>query len=131
MKRAAIDASAWLAFLGREPGGERVAEWLGGSLLSAVNYAEVLQKTLAMGATPDRVQAATRAFSVTIVPFEASYALRTAELALATRAQGVSLADRACLALGMAERIPVVTADRHWQQLGLDVELVLIRGADQ
>lgn len=130
MKRAAIDASAWLAFLGREPGGEKVAEWLGGSLISAVNYSEVLQKTLALGASADRVQAAARAFSVTIVPFEANSARRVAELALTTRSQGISLADRACLALGLAEKVPVVTADRYWQTLGLDVELILIRGAE-
>jgi ribonuclease VapC len=130
VKRAAIDASAFLAYLGRETGGELVGEYLRGSLMSAVNYSEVLQKTLGMGAPVERVQAAARAFQLAIVPFDAEAARGTAELAARTAGRGVSLADRACLALGMANQLPIITADRAWRDLELGVEIVLIRGGD-
>jgi PIN domain nuclease of toxin-antitoxin system len=40
---------------------------------------------------------------------------------------GLSLADRACLALAKQRGLPVLTADRIWQTLDLGVAVVLIR----
>lgn len=44
-----------------------------------------------------------------------------------TKARGLSLADRACLALARRLNVPVVTADREWADLNLGVIVQLIR----
>ncbi len=51
----------------------------------------------------------------------------SADLRSATRAHGLSLGDRACLALARSAGLPVLTADREWRGVGLDMEIELIR----
>ena len=114
-----IDASALIAFLRREPGAALVRGVLGkGAVISAVNVSEVL----ATLATPDRTAAVIfddlnrRLFGETlrIVPFDGAYALATARLRPLTRSSGLSLGDRACLALAQATAGHALTADRRW-----------------
>lgn len=60
-------------------------------------------------------------------PFDREAALAAGELRLSTRAYGLSLGDRACLELGRRLGWPVLTTDRRWSQLSLDVEVRLAR----
>jgi ribonuclease VapC len=126
---AVLDASAALALLRTEPGHELVAELLPGSVISALNYSEVVQKLAQLGSdTAEEDTAALIALGATAAPFDITAAINTARLWPATRGAGLSLADRACLAL--AADIPngtAVTADRAWAQLDLDVPVRLIR----
>lgn len=126
---AVLDASAALALLRAERGHEQVAELLPGSVISAVNYAEVVQKLARSGsATAEDDTAALIALGTTVAPFDAPAAVAAARLWSATRHAGLSLADRACLAL--ARELPdgvAVTADRAWGELSLDVRVRLIR----
>ena len=64
---------------------------------------------------------------VAIRPFHASDARTAGELVLTTRRAGLSLADRACLALATRLGVPAVTADRAWLELDVGVEIVCIR----
>ncbi len=64
---------------------------------------------------------------VVVSPFDAEQAFHTGELHRQTRAYGLSMGDCACLALARARNLPVVTADRAWRSLPLDLEVVLIR----
>lgn len=123
----ALDASAALAFLFREPGAERVAARLDESCMSAVNLAEVIARFARDGHNPREVLQHIAASPVELVPFLAEDAALAAALIPATRGLGLSSGDRACLALGMARRIPVCTADRSWLSLGLDIEVEVIR----
>jgi ribonuclease VapC len=126
---AVLDASAALALLRTEPGHELVAELLPGSVISALNYCEVVRKLAQLGsATAEEDTAALIALGATAAPFDITAAINTARLWPATRGAGLSLADRACLAL--ATDIPngvAVTADRAWTELDLDVPIQLIR----
>ncbi|MFZ4806311.1 MAG: type II toxin-antitoxin system VapC family toxin [Hyphomicrobiaceae bacterium] len=127
MARVVLDASAILAVFLHEPGWDAVAEQMREAAISAVNFAEVLS-TLSDHKAPDEVvQMARRALQHLVVPFDHAMALRTAELRRATRTRGLSLGDRACLALALTESLPVLTADRQWRDLGLRLDIRVIR----
>lgn len=123
----ALDASALLAFLFRENGQERVAGILGESCLSTVNLSEVLARFLRDGHDPSELPRRLTAAGVEIVPFQQDDAALAARLYAATRPLGLSLGDRACLALAMARGIPAMTADRAWGRLDVDIEIVVVR----
>jgi PIN domain nuclease of toxin-antitoxin system len=123
----ALDASALLALLFREPGHQRVAQVLGDCCMTTLNLSEVLGRFARDGHSPGDVWARLRATPIEWVPFTDALALTAAQLLPKTRGQGLSLGDRACLALALTRGIPVVTTDRLWAELGLGIQVELIR----
>lgn len=126
---AVLDASAVVALIYREPGHERVAEQLRDAVLCTVNYSEVVQK-LTQFDHPAPVEAANVvvSFGAEVVPFTADDAVRAAQLWSSTRSAGLSLGDRACLAV--AARVPdgrAVTAAHPWTTVDVGVPVDLIR----
>lgn len=129
MSSAVLDASAALAYLQGEPGADRVSRELGtGALMSTVNLAEVATKLAADGLDEAAIRAAFNVLEVTPESFDEADALSTGLLRPATRAFGLSLGDRACLALARQRGLPVLTADRAWRDvagpLNVDVEVI-------
>lgn len=128
-----LDASALLAYLRDEPGADVVADAIaGGASLSTVNLAEVLSRVAAHGRDPARLveQMTDRGLlsgAITVEPFTTDDATEVAFLRAPTKAAGLSLADRACLALARRLEIPALTADGAWATLDVDVELRQIR----
>jgi ribonuclease VapC len=122
-----LDASAVLAAYLDEPGADAVFEIVAGSLVSSVNYSEVLSKALDRGDVFDVALRKLLAMGFIIVPHDEHLARRTGELRLLTRSLGLSIADRACLALAERELLPALTADRAWIALDLPVEIRVIR----
>lgn len=122
-----LDASAVLAFLHDEPGSLVVSRALEGALVSSVNWSEVLQKALDRSVGVDGMQQEFVDLGVTFEPFTQDHAEIAAQLWSKTRSHGLSFADRACLALGIDQNLPVLTADRAWRQLELTVEIRVIR----
>ncbi len=122
-----LDASAMLALLFREPGHERVAEAVDGSCMSTVNLAEVLTRFTRDGHAAAPVLARLRRSAIEWVPLAEDHAAVIAELAPLTLPYGLSLGDRACLALALRLGQPAMTADRQWAQLDLDIQIELIR----
>jgi ribonuclease VapC len=118
-----------MAVAGGEPGADIVRAALPGALISAVNYSEVLKKAIERGAVIDGLLALIRSASLEIVPFDELYARVSAELYPQTKDQGLSFADRACLALGLMRKLDVLTAERTWAKLGLSIKVKLIRNA--
>ena len=127
MNRAVADASAVLAFAFREAGWETAAPLLRAALISAVNAAEVTSRYMVEGGSSAATRAVLDDLYLEISPFDAEQAYLTGELHRQTRAYGLSLGDCACLALARSQGLPVVTADRAWRALPLDLEIVLIR----
>lgn len=125
----ALDASALLALLFAEPGHERVAAQLDSACLSSVNLAEVASRFARDGHDPREVCRRIAASPIEIVPFLAADAAIAAALVPVTVKQGLSLGDRACLALAMSRRISALTADRAWATLRLPVSIELLRPA--
>jgi len=125
--RTVFDASALLAVLFREPGAERCVQAIDEGLIGAVNLSEVLGRLTESGASPEQSGMALRRFDLEVVAFDADLAQATAELRPLTRSKGLSLGDRACLALARREGARVLTADRAWADLALDIEIEVIR----
>jgi ribonuclease VapC len=125
--KVVLDASALLAFLFQETGADFVAARIADSLISTVNYSEVIARALERGMLEHTVQTDLALLPTTIGPFDTPLAFRAATLKTVTRRLGLSLADRACLALGIARNLPVVTGDRAWKDVELPVECVLFR----
>ena len=129
-----LDASALLAYLHGEPGGDIVQEILAlGGVINVVNYAEVLTRLEVAGADAADVDRALRDQGLIgglleIVPLTEEDAVMIAQLRPKTQAYGLSLGDRACLATGLRLRKPVITADRSWAALDIGTTIRLIRG---
>lgn len=123
---AVFDSSALLAIAFRESGAEVAARALSGAQLSAVNAAEVVSRLVDSGASPADAQATLLAFGLTIHPFDTALAIDAGLLRATTRQLGLSLGDRACMALARRERTRVITADRSWAALDLGVEIELM-----
>lgn len=122
-----LDSSAVLAVLRDEPGSEAVASRTDGALISAVNLAEVVTRLVERGGSDDAAEAASGSLGLTVVPFDAPQAVAAGLLRRATRSAGLSLGDRACLALAQAEGLPAVTADRAWGDLDVGIAVEVIR----
>ena len=127
-----LDASALLTLLRAEPGGVRVAAAIvPGALISALNWAEVLSRLVDLGGDPARVTAMSLppagSSGVEVVPFDDAQARETARLVRYTRSLGLSLADRAALALAKRRQLRVLTTDRGWRSLRLPITIEVIR----
>ena len=121
------DASSLLAVAFREPGAEVARVALRGSFVSSVNWSEAVQKVAARGGDAAVLRQLFGGLGVTIVPFSAEHAERAAALYPETRARGLSLGDRAGLALGLTTGREVYTADGAWTELALNVKVTAIR----
>ena len=124
---AILDASSILAIIFEEPGAEIAIAHSDGAMLSAVNLDEVLHKSARRGIAGADVERQLTKLGVVIAPFGAAEARIAAALYSRVDRTGTSFADRACLALGFATGWPIFTCDGKWLDLGLDLDIRLIR----
>ena len=122
-----LDSSALLALLNDEPGADVVAGLLRNSAMSAVNISEVTAKLAEAGIRERDIRMAVGGLVLDIVPFDAEQAVGAGMLRRATMTAGLSLGDRACLALAKRLGVPAATADLAWRRVDTGVELTLIR----
>jgi PIN domain nuclease of toxin-antitoxin system len=127
MVSAVFDASVLLAHIGQEPGSDGIADLAVEALMSAVNFAEVFSKLAERGLSQDQADMIVYRYRLEVVPFDEDLARQTGVLRPATKALGLSLGDRACLALAQRERLPILTADRSWATLDLGIPIKVIR----
>lgn len=121
------DASAIIALLVGEPF-ERVApERIAGAWVSAVNFSEVLAKLYEMGVPEGEADTAVARLDFRVLAFDEAQAQVAAALKSVTRQAGLSLGDRACLALAKKLGCGTVTADRAWSKIDVGVDILLIR----
>lgn len=125
-REIALDASALLALCYEEPGSDVVRKALSRSIIGTVNLAEVLGKLGELGWTGKELDAV-MALPFKVEPFDAKTARITGGLIRLHRRKGLSLADCACLALGLRHNYRVMTADRAWANIQAAEKLILIR----
>ena len=118
-----LDSSAVLALALGEPGSGAVEDVLPDAIVSAVNHTEIVTRLIDRGWSGIEIEAFLFGFPYDIRPFDVALARVAAQLRRSTRSAGLSLGDRACLALARDEGLPVLTADRAW--LGLQVGVAI------
>jgi PIN domain nuclease of toxin-antitoxin system len=122
-----LDSSAILALFFNEQGGQIVASLVEGALLSTVNLTEVHCRMIERDAQAKQAWGWIQGLECQICFFSDEQARVAAELKQITRPFGLSLGDRACLALAMERKATVYTTDKVWKQLDLGIEIVAIR----
>jgi PIN domain nuclease of toxin-antitoxin system len=127
-----FDSSAILAVLYKEPGSLAVLEAAADPdrtvLISSVNLCEVVTKLVLGGASSSNVTVSLRPFSPYVVDFDAEQGIYAGELSRLTRPLGLSLGDRACLALAASRGAVAWTTDAAWLKLKTGVKVHLLRG---
>ncbi len=122
----ALDASVVLAVVFDEPGGLPAIDMVADGVMSSVNFSEVIARCLECGMDGAVVERQLARLNIDIAAFSVNEARLAANLRKPTRHRGLSLGDRACLALAQHRGIPALTADRQWNglELGIDVQLI-------
>ena len=125
--RIVLDASAILAVILGEPGGDVAYAAMVDGAVSMVNLCEVYTRLAESGSSMDLIQQEVRRFDLLVLPFGQEQALRAAALRPVTKSFGLSFGDRACIAHALLAALPVLTADRAWTKLDIGVDIQLIR----
>ncbi|MGK9165984.1 type II toxin-antitoxin system VapC family toxin [Inquilinus limosus] len=128
MTAAVLDASAILALLRGEPGADKVKAVLPDAAVTMVNLSEVVGHFARNGVAESDVRSVLGPLPLERVLFDEDLAYAAGMLLPLTRPAGLSLGDRACLALAKRLEIPAVTADRPWRDIagvvGVTVDVI-------
>jgi ribonuclease VapC len=122
-----LDASAVLALIQDEPGGQRVRSVVRQAVLSSVNLTEVVTKLIARGVPVNEVGEILLEIEFFVHAHDEELAVEAGAMHTITRRQGLSLGDRACLALARRLAAPALTTDRAWSQVDVGVAIEVIR----
>ena len=124
-----LDASALLAMIREEPGGESVAGAIARARMSAVNFAEVVSYLSHADVPPAEIEEMLTPLPLVVVDADLELAWMAGRLRKNIAAAGLPLGDRFCLALAARDRLPAWTADRQWRTVSgrIDAEIVIIR----
>ena len=130
MNKVVLDTSAVLAYLFGETGADSVYPILeaGLGLMSSVNYAELVGKLFDQGMPTEIIRETLFNLEIEIIDYDEAQAFETGALRIISKAFGLSLGDRACLALAANLKFPVMTADRVWLNVPVQAEVRVIRG---
>jgi ribonuclease VapC len=122
-----LDASAVLCLLQEEKGAERVARAMPAAIIGAVNYSEVVGKLVESGIDEATVDGLIGALQLKVIPFDRAQARLAGSLRPVTRKLGLSLGDRACLALAAAQGATALTCERTWTKFEARCKVEAVR----
>ena len=120
MTSAVLDASAVLALVRDEPGGDKVAPYVGRAAISAANLQEVVKELMLSGLDQPVIRELVAELRLDVRAHDTDAAYASAVLHEHTREFGRGLGDRSCMALAIALGVPAVTADREWRKVKVD-----------
>jgi PIN domain nuclease of toxin-antitoxin system len=121
------DSSALLAIILGEPGADIANANIANAMVSSVNLAEIFSRAEDKGIPVDKTEQFLVGKGVQFVDFDAKLARTVGTLRAKSRSRGLSIGDRACIALALRERATIITADRVWAELDLPCPIELIR----
>jgi ribonuclease VapC len=127
VNRVVLDASAFLAFVNNETGAAAVAASISNCQMSSVNAAEIIGVLVRSGVPREHAATHVRRSGLRVESFDLAQAEDAGAMTSATAGLGLSLGDRACLALALRDRLEVLTADSAWAKLKLPLQVRTIR----
>jgi ribonuclease VapC len=127
VSKIVLDASAMLVYAREEPGWKSIDNKLDGALMSAVNYSEVLKKSIEYGGTAAAAASLVSRNRVQVIDFDAKQGHAAAEIWAEGKPLGLAFADRACLALALSVSGTVYTADRRMAETTLPIKFIMVR----
>lgn len=123
-----IDTSALIQFFQKEEGWEKVQDVITEDCyISIINLTEFFTWIVRNNMSLSDVEEVVKLIGIKIVKYEYQQVLEVAKIYHKCKHYGLSLGDRACLALGLTKKINIVTADRVWQKLNLDISITCTR----
>jgi ribonuclease VapC len=122
-----VDSSVVLAILANENGAIYASPRIERAIISAVNLVEIVTKLVDWGYEAAVIEALLYQLSLSVVHFGEPQALSAGALRTQTCVKGLSLGDRACLALAQTTGRIALTADRAWADLDIGVQIEVIR----
>ncbi len=127
MTRVVLDSSTFLAYVNKKPGGAAVGALLVGALVCSVNACEIATKLFESGKTVTEVRYILENAGFKIVDFDLDLAVEAGGMVTLTKSRGLSLGDRACLALAAREGLPALTSDRAWKDVDVGAAIEFVR----
>jgi PIN domain nuclease of toxin-antitoxin system len=127
VSKVVLDASAMLCLLNDEPDADLVINVLPHSVIGATNLAEVVSKLRERGLSLDEVREALGGLNLDVRPLSPAQALIIGDLRPATRSLGLSLGDRACLALAIDLQAEMLTTDAALASVDVGVTITNVR----
>jgi len=125
--RFVLDASVFLAAVNEEPGGDSLVAYLPDSVIAVTTHTEVVTRLIDAEMPFEEAEELMSGFHVPAIDVTFGLAKRAAELRMATRAYGLSMGDRICLAVAETVGATAVTADRRWAEVKIGIPIELIR----
>lgn len=122
-----LDSSAILAVIYEERGFKNVNDKLAQSIMGAVNIAEVISKLYDDGFDKSQTSLVLADFKFEIIAFDETQARIAGQLRPLTKSRGLSLGDRACLALAIQQKATVLTADKAWADIDVGIKIEVVR----
>jgi PIN domain nuclease of toxin-antitoxin system len=123
-----FDSSVLIMLFAKEPGYEKIRGYMRYAIISSINIAEVYKYCLEVqNLTEDDCRNLIKLTGIKIIDFCEEQALITAKIIKQTKQYGLSLGDRACIALAMLKDYQILTCDKIWQKVDLDVEFIMAR----
>jgi ribonuclease VapC len=128
MNKVILDSSALIALIKNEKGAEIVEQLLGQIVMSTLNISEAAGILIDLGMPEEECKNSIEPYVDLVVPLDMEQSFEMAYLKKLTSNKGLSIGDRACIALGIKMKLPIYTADKIWATLQLEgAEIILIR----
>ena len=125
--KVVLDASALLCLLNDEPGADRVVDVLTRSITGTASLAEVVSKLRDRGSPLDEVREALGGLHLDVRSLTPAQALIVGDLRPATKALGLSLGDRTCLALAIDLQAEMLTTDGPLASADVGITITNVR----
>jgi ribonuclease VapC len=123
-----FDASALLALIRKERGYEQLEPLLACSCISAVNLTEVVSVLVRVGIPEIEIKEIVNEIIPEVLAFDHQVGILAGSLIKNTKALGLTLGDRACIATGIIHNMLVYTADQVWKDLQIDhLDIIVVR----
>lgn len=123
-----FDSSVLIMLFTKETGYEIVKQHIKHAIISSVNIAEVYKYCIEVqNLTEEDCINLIKLSGIKIIEFCEEQALITAKIIKKTKQYGLSLGDRACIALAMLKNCPVLTCDKIWGKVDVGIEFVMAR----